>query len=111
MIGKTLDSFGPIGPYFVSSDIVGDPHKLKLETYVNGEVRQSWNTDDLIYNCYQVVAYTSKHWALEPGDIIFTGTPHGVIGGMPKDKQVWLKAGDQLESRIEKLGSLKFKLA
>ena len=111
MLGKTLDNFGPIGPYFVSSDLVGDPHKLKLETYVNGEVRQSWSTDDLIFNCYQVVAYTSRHWALEPGDIIFTGTPHGVIGGMPKDKQVWLKAGDQIESRIEKLGSLKFKLA
>jgi 2-keto-4-pentenoate hydratase/2-oxohepta-3-ene-1,7-dioic acid hydratase in catechol pathway len=111
MLGKTLDNFAPIGPYFVSADLVGDPHKLKLETYVNGEVRQSWNTDDFIFNCFQVVAFTSKHWALEPGDIIFTGTPHGVIVGMPKDKQVWLKAGDQIESRIEKLGSLKFKLA
>jgi 2-keto-4-pentenoate hydratase/2-oxohepta-3-ene-1,7-dioic acid hydratase in catechol pathway len=111
MIGKTLDNFAPIGPYFVSSDVVGDPHKLKIETYVNGEVRQNWNTDDFIFNCYQVVSYISKHWELVPGDIIFTGTPHGVIGGMPKDKQVWLKAGDQIESRIEKLGSLKFKLA
>ena len=96
MLGKTLDNFGPIGPYFVSSDLVGDPHKLKLETYVNGEVRQSWSTHDLIFNCFQVVAYTSRHWALEPGDIIFTGTPHGVIGGKPKDQQVWLKAGDQI---------------
>jgi 2-keto-4-pentenoate hydratase/2-oxohepta-3-ene-1,7-dioic acid hydratase in catechol pathway len=111
MIGKTLDNFAPIGPYFVTSDLVGDPHKLKLQTYVNGEVRQDWSTDDFIYNCYQVVSFISKHWALEPGDIIFTGTPHGVIQGMPKDKQVWLKAGDQIESRIEKLGSLKFKLA
>lgn len=110
MLGKTLDSFAPIGPYFVTSDIVGDPHKLKLETFVNGEVRQSWSTDDFIFNTYQVVSFVSKHWALEPGDIIFTGTPHGVIAGMPKDKQVWLKAGDQIESRIEKLGSLKFKL-
>ncbi len=110
MIGKTLDNFAPIGPYFVSADIVGDPHKLKLETYVNGEVRQSWNTDDFIFNCYQVVAYISKHWELSPGDIIFTGTPHGVIAGKPKDQQVWLKAGDQIESRIEKLGTLKFKL-
>jgi 2-keto-4-pentenoate hydratase/2-oxohepta-3-ene-1,7-dioic acid hydratase in catechol pathway len=110
MIGKTLDNFAPIGPYFVSSDLVGDPHKLKLETYVNGEVRQSWSTDDFIFNTYQVVSFISKHWALEPGDIIFTGTPHGVIVGMPKDKQVWLKAGDQIESRIEKLGTLKFKL-
>jgi 2-keto-4-pentenoate hydratase/2-oxohepta-3-ene-1,7-dioic acid hydratase in catechol pathway len=111
MIGKTLDNFAPIGPYFVTSDLVGDPHKLKLQTYVNGEVRQDWSTDDFIFNCYQVVSFISKHWALEPGDIIFTGTPHGVILGMPKDKQVWLKAGDQIESRIEKLGTLKFKLA
>jgi 2-keto-4-pentenoate hydratase/2-oxohepta-3-ene-1,7-dioic acid hydratase in catechol pathway len=111
MIGKTLDNFAPIGPYFVTSDLVGNPHKLKLETCVNGEVRQDWSTDDFIFNCYQVVSFISKHWALEPGDIIFTGTPHGVILGMPKDKQVWLKAGDQIESRIEKLGTLKFKLA
>jgi 2-keto-4-pentenoate hydratase/2-oxohepta-3-ene-1,7-dioic acid hydratase in catechol pathway len=111
MIGKTLDNFAPIGPYFVTSDLVGDPHKLKLQTYVNGEVRQDWSTDDFIFNCYQVVSFVSKLWALEPGDIIFTGTPHGVILGMPKDKQVWLKAGDRIESRIEKLGSLKFSLA
>ncbi len=111
MIGKTLDNFAPIGPYFVSSDVVGDPHKLKLETYVNGEIRQSGSTDDFIFNTCQVVSFISKHWPLLPGDIILTGTPHGVIGGMPKDKQVWLKAGDQIESRIEKLGNLKFKLA
>jgi 2-keto-4-pentenoate hydratase/2-oxohepta-3-ene-1,7-dioic acid hydratase in catechol pathway len=111
MIGKTLDSFAPIGPYFVTSDLVGDPHKLKIQTLVNGEIRQDWSTDDFIFNCYQVVSFVSKHWALEPGDIIFTGTPHGVILGMPKDKQVWLKAGDKIESRIEKLGSLKFTLA
>jgi 2-keto-4-pentenoate hydratase/2-oxohepta-3-ene-1,7-dioic acid hydratase in catechol pathway len=110
MIGKTLDNFAPVGPYFVTSDIVGDPHKLKLQTIVNGEVRQDWSTDDFIFNCYQVVSFISKHWALEPGDIIFTGTPHGVIQGLPPEKRVWLKAGDQIESRIEKLGSLKFKL-
>jgi 2-keto-4-pentenoate hydratase/2-oxohepta-3-ene-1,7-dioic acid hydratase in catechol pathway len=111
MIGKTLDNFGPIGPYFVTSDIVGDPHKLKLETYVNGEVRQDYSTDSMIFNCYQIVSFISKHWTLAPGDIIFSGTPPGVIQGLPPEKRVWLKAGDQIESRIEKLGSLKFKLA
>jgi 2-keto-4-pentenoate hydratase/2-oxohepta-3-ene-1,7-dioic acid hydratase in catechol pathway len=111
MIGKTLDNFAPIGPYFVTSDIVGDPHKLKLQTFVNGEVRQDWSTGDFIFNCYQVVSFVSKLWALEPGDIIFTGTPQGVILGLPPEKRVWLKAGDVIESRIEKLGSLKFKLA
>ena len=110
MIGKTLDNFAPIGPYFVGADIVGDPHKLKIQTFVNGEVRQDWSTDDFIFNCYQLVAFISKHWTLEPGDIIFTGTPQGVILGYPPEKRVWLKAGDQIESRIEKLGSLKFKL-
>lgn len=111
MIGKTLDSFAPIGPYFVSADQVGNPNELKLETRVNGELRQSSNTADFIFNAQQIVAYISKHWTLEPGDIIFTGTPQGVIAGMPKDKQVWLKAGDEVVSSIEKLGDLKFRLA
>jgi 2-keto-4-pentenoate hydratase/2-oxohepta-3-ene-1,7-dioic acid hydratase in catechol pathway len=111
MIGKTLDNFAPIGPYFVSADLVGDPNALKLETRVNGELRQSSNTADFIFNTQQIVAYISKHWTLEPGDIIFTGTPQGVIAGKPKDKQVWLKAGDEIVSSIEKLGELKFKLA
>ncbi|MDR3439049.1 fumarylacetoacetate hydrolase family protein [Telmatospirillum sp.] len=111
LIGKTLDNFAPIGPYFVSADLVGDPHKLAIKTTVNGEVRQSWNTDDFIFNCYQIVAYISKHWTLEPGDIIFTGTPQGVIAGKPADQQVWLKAGDVIESSVEKLGTLSFSLA
>jgi len=110
MIGKTLDKFAPIGPYFVSADQVGNPNDLKIETRVNGEVRQSWSTNDFIFNTQQMIAYISKHWTLEPGDIIFTGTPHGVILGYPKDKQVWLKAGDEIVSSIEKLGELKFKL-
>ncbi len=111
MVGKTLDNFGPIGPYFVSADVVGDASNLKIETYVNGEVRQSSNTGDMIFSPQQIVAYVSTLWSLEPGDIIFSGTPAGVITGMPKDKQVWLKAGDKITSSIEKLGDLKFTLA
>lgn len=111
MIGKTLDNFAPIGPYFVGAGLVGDPNNLKLETRVNGELRQSSNTSDFIFNTQQMVAYISKHWTLEPGDIIFTGTPQGVIAGKPKDSQVWLKAGDRVVSTIEKLGELKFRLA
>jgi 2-keto-4-pentenoate hydratase/2-oxohepta-3-ene-1,7-dioic acid hydratase in catechol pathway len=110
LIGKTLDGFAPIGPYFVSADLVGNPNNLKIETHVNGELRQSWNTNDFIFNTQQMIAYISRHWTLEPGDIIFTGTPHGVILGYPKDKQVWLKAGDEIVSTIEKLGELKFRL-
>jgi len=111
MIGKTMDNFAPIGPYFVSADLVGDPNNLKIQTRVNGELRQDWSTNDFIFNTQQMIAYISKFWTLEPGDIIFTGTPQGVIAGMPKDKQVWLKAGDEIVSSIEKLGDLKFRLA
>ncbi len=112
MVGKTLDDFGPIGPYFVSADLV-DPNSLTIETYVNDETkpRQSSHTSKFIFSPQKVIAYASRLFALEPGDIIFTGTPSGVILGMPKDKQVWLKAGDRIESRIEKLGTLKFDLA
>jgi len=111
MIGKTLDNFGPIGPYFVSADRVGDPNNLKIETYVNGERRQSSNTSNMIFNPQKLIAYISKMWTLEPGDIIWSGTPEGVILGYPKEKQVWLKAGDEIVSTIEKLGTLRFSLA
>jgi 2-keto-4-pentenoate hydratase/2-oxohepta-3-ene-1,7-dioic acid hydratase in catechol pathway len=111
MIGKTLDSFGPIGPYFVSADLVGDPNNLKIETHVNGEERQSSNTSFMIFNPQKLIAYITKMWTLEPGDIIWSGTPQGVIYGYPKEKQVWLTAGDEIKSSIEKLGELKFKLA
>ncbi len=110
MIGKTMDGSGLVGPYLVSSDLVGDPNNLKIEGLVNGEVRQSSNTNDMVFNCAQIVSYTSKLMTLQPGDIIYTGTPEGVISGYPKDKQVWLKPGDKLVTRIEKLGSLEFSL-
>lgn len=112
MVGKTLDGFAPIGPYFVSADLV-DPNNLTIETYVNDEEkpRQSSNTAKFIFNPQKVISYTSRLFSLEPGDIIFTGTPEGVIVGLPKDKQVWLKAGDRVTSRIEKLGTLQFDLA
>jgi 2-keto-4-pentenoate hydratase/2-oxohepta-3-ene-1,7-dioic acid hydratase in catechol pathway len=111
MVGKTLDDFAPIGPYFVSADLVGDPNNLRLETRVNGEIRQSASTKDMIFNCRQLIAYISRLWTLDPGDLIFTGTPSGVIVGMPKDKQVWLAPGDKIVSSIEKLGDLTFELA
>jgi len=111
LIGKTLDDFAPIGPYFVSADRVPDPNNLKLRTTVNGEIRQDWSTNDFIFNCQQMISYISKHWPLQPGDIIFTGTPQGVILGKPKEQQVWLKAGDRITSTIEKLGTLSFSLA
>ncbi|MVT54231.1 FAA hydrolase family protein [Bradyrhizobium yuanmingense] len=110
MVGKTLDGFAPIGPYFVSADQI-DPNNLDLETRVNGEVRQSSNTAKMIFNPQRIIAYASRLFALEPGDIIFTGTPSGVIAGYPKEKQTWLKAGDKIESTIQGLGTLSFVLA
>ena len=110
MIGKTNDGFAPVGPYIVCADVVGDPNALKIECLVNGETRQSSNTNDMVFNCAQIIAYASKLFTLEAGDLIFTGTPEGVISGYPKEKQVWLKPGDKLVTRIEKLGNLEFAL-
>jgi len=109
MLGKALDGSGPIGPYLVTADLV-DGDNLKIECSVNGEVRQSSNTSDLVFNCKQLVSFCSQHFTLRPGDIIFTGTPSGVISGYPKDKQVWLKKGDKVVTTIEKLGALSFTL-
>ena len=111
MIGKTSDGFAPVGPYLVSTDLVGDPNNLRLETRVNGGQRQDWKTSDMIFNCGQIISFVSKIMTLKPGDIIFTGTPQGVIMGKPKEQQVWLKSGDQIACSIEKLGELKFTLA
>jgi 2-keto-4-pentenoate hydratase/2-oxohepta-3-ene-1,7-dioic acid hydratase in catechol pathway len=111
LAGKSLDNFAPIGPYFVSADQIPDPNNLALKTWVNGEIRQDWTTSDFIFNCQQMISYISRIFPLEPGDIIFTGTPHGVVLGMPKEKQVWLKSGDAVVSEIEKLGRLSFVLA
>jgi 2-keto-4-pentenoate hydratase/2-oxohepta-3-ene-1,7-dioic acid hydratase in catechol pathway len=111
MIGKTLDDFAPIGPYFVCADLVEDPNKLNIECRVNGETRQHSNTSSLVYNTEFLVSYISRHFPLEPGDLIFTGTPPGVILGMPKDQQVWLKAGDQIACSVGNLGELRFTLA
>jgi 2-keto-4-pentenoate hydratase/2-oxohepta-3-ene-1,7-dioic acid hydratase in catechol pathway len=111
MIGKTLDDFAPIGPYFVCADLVEDPDNLNIECRVNGETRQHSNTSSLVYNTEFLVSYISRHFPLEPGDLIFTGTPPGVILGMPKEKQVWLKAGDQIACSVGNLGELRFTLA
>jgi 2-keto-4-pentenoate hydratase/2-oxohepta-3-ene-1,7-dioic acid hydratase in catechol pathway len=109
MVGKTPDQFAPLGPYLVTADQI-DPDNLKLECRANGETRQTSNTSDMIFNTRQIITYISRVITLRPGDIIFTGTPQGVIQGMPKDKQVWLKPGDKIACSLEKLGELKFDL-
>src|SRR2546427_10576395 len=109
MIGKTPDQFAPLGPYLVTAEQI-EPNNLKIECRANGETRQSSNTSDMIFNCRQIISYISRHITLKPGDIVFTGTPEGVIQGHPKDKQVWLKPGDKIACSLEKLGELKFEL-
>lgn len=110
MLGKTCDGFAPLGPWLVSADQIPDPQNLKIATYVNGEQRQNSNTSDMIYNCAQVVSYCSRHFTLEPGDVIYTGTPEGVILGYPQDKRVWLKPGDKVVTEVEKCGTLEVTL-
>lgn len=109
MAGKTPDQFAPLGPFLVTADQI-DPDNLKIECRVNGETRQSSNTSDFIFNTRQQLSYISRILTLSPGDIIFTGTPEGVIQGKPKDQRVWLKAGDQIACSLEKLGELRFSL-
>ena len=101
--GKGCDTFGPIGPYLVTQDDVGDPQKLDIWLKVNGEVMQKGNTSTMIFGCHNIVAYCSQFMTLMPGDIITTGTPPGVGMGMKPPK--FLKAGDVVELGIEKLGT------
>jgi 2-keto-4-pentenoate hydratase/2-oxohepta-3-ene-1,7-dioic acid hydratase in catechol pathway len=106
LLGKSPDGFAPVGPYVVTSDEV-NPNHLSIECRINGEVRQKANTKDMIFNCAALVSYISHHMTLKPGDIIFTGTPDGVIIGYAEEEQVWLKSGDEMAVSIESIGELK----
>ena len=100
--GKSHDTFGPIGPYLVTSDEIKDVNNLNLSLDLNGKRMQTGNTNKMIFNVYHIVAYLSKYMSLQAGDIITTGTPPGV--GMGKKPQVFLKAGDKMRLSIEHLG-------
>ena len=104
LIGKTQDKFLPIGPYVVTADEAGDPQAHQLRTWHNGVLRQDSNSADQIFSVAQVIAYASRIFPLEPGDVIVTGTPAGVIMGLP-EKQ-WLKPGDEVTVEVEGLGRL-----
>lgn len=105
LLGKTCDNFAPIGPYLVTADEI-DSTNLEISCKVNGVLRQSGNTSDMIFDCATIVSYLSQYMTLKPGDIIFTGTPSGVILGYPEEQQQWLKSGDEMIVSIEKIGSL-----
>lgn len=105
LLGKSLDDFAPIGPFLATADEI-DISNLDIQCKVNGEVRQSSNTKHMIFDCATIISYVSKHITLKPGDVIFTGTPDGVILGYPEDQRIWLKPGDKVEVAIENLGTL-----
>ncbi|NCF33759.1 MAG: hypothetical protein GWP50_09355, partial [Proteobacteria bacterium] len=100
-MGKSWDTHNPFGPAIVTADEV-DPHHLMLRTFVNGELRQETNTDDLIFNCYDIIEFLSTAFTLEPGDVIATGTPSGV--GAAMHPQATLQIGDTVKVEIEGLG-------
>jgi 2-keto-4-pentenoate hydratase/2-oxohepta-3-ene-1,7-dioic acid hydratase in catechol pathway len=104
MLGKTFDTFAPIGPEIVTSDEVGDPHALGIRCILNGDTVQDSTTAQLIFKVPQLVAYLSHVFTLAPGDLIFTGTPPGV--GMARDPQLWLKPGDTVVCEVDGLGRL-----
>jgi 2,4-didehydro-3-deoxy-L-rhamnonate hydrolase len=100
--GKGNDTFGPTGPFLVTSDEVGDPHALDIWLDVNGVRMQTGNTRTMIFNVAQIVSYLSTFMTLEPGDLVTTGTPPGV--GMGHTPPVWLKPGDVVELGVQHLG-------
>ena len=107
--GKTYDKFAPIGPYAVNVDALPSKH-LAIECRVNGELRQSDFIDQMIFTPEQIVSHLMPRIPLKAGDIIFTGTPSGVMLGYPEDKKNWLKSGDTVEISIEEIGILQNRL-
>jgi 2,4-didehydro-3-deoxy-L-rhamnonate hydrolase len=101
--GKGCDTFGPVGPWLVTPDEVGDPQKLGLWLDVNGKRMQTGNTSTMIFSCKQLVSYVSRFVTLEPGDLITTGTPPGVGSGK-KPTPIFLRAGDVMTLGVDKLG-------
>jgi acylpyruvate hydrolase len=103
-IGKTFDTFGPIGPALVTADEIPDPHALDIRVSIGDDVLQSSNTKHLIFTIPQLIAYLTSVMTLEPGDVIATGTPAGV--GAARKPQRWLVPGDLVRVEISGLGAL-----
>ncbi len=103
-MGKSFDTHGPMGPWIVTADEIPDPHALRLNTWVNGELRQDSNTKELIFDCFTLVEHLSTAFTLEPGDVVATGTPGGV--GIAMKPPQLLKVGDVVTIEIEGIGSI-----
>ena len=105
LIGKTMPGFGPCGPFIVTADCFDPEAGKRIRSYVNGELRQDGSTSEMIFSCAEIVAFASKYIKLEPGDLIYTGTPSGVALEQDNDAK-WLKPGDLVEVEIENIGKL-----
>jgi 2-keto-4-pentenoate hydratase/2-oxohepta-3-ene-1,7-dioic acid hydratase in catechol pathway len=103
-LGKSFDTHGPIGPWIVTADELGDPHQLDFRTYVNGEIRQQSNTSNLIHDCFDLVAAISTACTLEPGDVIASGTSSGVATA--RTPPAWLVPGDTVRIEIDGIGHI-----
>jgi len=101
-LGKSFDTHGPLGPWLTTDDEIADPLALDMRLTVNGEVRQSWSTGDMIYDIYEQIAYLTQVFTLMPGDVLATGTPSGI--GAPTGN--FLKVGDVVRAEIDGLGAL-----
>ena len=103
-LGKSFDTHGPLGPWLVTSDEISDPHNLNLKTWIDDELRQNSNTRQMIFNCYEMIAYLSQAMTLEPGDVITTGTPGGV--GVKMTPRGYMLPGQTARIEIEGIGTL-----
>jgi 2-keto-4-pentenoate hydratase/2-oxohepta-3-ene-1,7-dioic acid hydratase in catechol pathway len=106
-MGKSFDTHGPLGPWIVAQNELGDPHDLSIRTYVNDELRQDGNTGRMIYDCYEQVAHLSQAFTLEPGDVIATGTPAGIGAVRQPFPEGLLKVGDIVRVEIDRIGELR----
>ena len=106
LCGKAIPNSGPVGPYIVTSDEFDpyEPHRISCE--VNGETVQSADVTQMIFPCYEAVSAASRFFPLSPGDLLFTGTPAGVIQGKKHEERKWLKAGDIVKVTIDGIGTL-----
>lgn len=102
--GKTFDTFCPLGPALVTPESIPNPNALRIQTRINGETLQDWNTDDMIFDVPAIIEFLSGSTTLLPGTLILTGTPHGV--GMAMKPPRWLKEGDVVEIELESVGIL-----
>ena len=102
--GKSLDTFCPLGPWIVTSDDIPDPHSLRISCRLNGQVVQDSNTSMMIFKLPELISFISENFTLIPGDVILTGTPHGV--GAFRNPPIYMKDGDEVIVEIEELGRL-----